>query len=134
MKFSYKGNYLAWSDGKSVHIQDLSKATKVSVPAERTQFIEWSPQDKYLSTWEIFAVRNGKQEPNSRIWDIEGQLKASFVQRKSDGWQPRWSSKEDLVAVRSMNNEVNYYKDANFDSVEKKLSLAKMFRILYLCK
>ena len=126
MRFSHKGNYLAWSDGKSVHIQDLLKATKVSVPAERTQFMEWSPQDKYLSTWEVFAVRNGKQDPNLRIWDHQGQLKASFVQRKSEGWQPRWSSKEDLVAVRSMNNEVNYYKDANFESVEKKLSLAKM--------
>jgi len=90
MKFSHKGNYLAWSDGKSVHIQDLLKASKVSVPAERTQFMEWSPQDNYLSTWEIFAVRNGQQEPNLRIWNIEGK-KSIATFEAPDSTDVKWS-------------------------------------------
>lgn len=88
--------------------------------------MEWSPKGTYLSTWEVFAVRDGKQEPNSKIWSNEGQLQASFVQRKSDGWAPRWANNEETVAIRTPNNEVAFYKPNNFENVEKKLSLAKM--------
>jgi translation initiation factor 2A len=129
MAFSNKGDYLAWSDGKSVTIVDLTKVDgqRVSLAVERTQFLEWSPQDNFLATWEVFAVRNGKQEPNMKLWDLQGQLKASFVVRKNEGWQPRWSKDEDLCAVRNANNEVAFYKAANFEGApEKRLSLAKM--------
>lgn len=125
--FSNKGSHLAWSDGKTVTILDLSSNAKAEIDAQRTHAMQWSPQDNFLATWEIFAVRDGKQEPNMKLWSQSGQLKASFIQRKNEGWHPRWSPKEDLVAIRSMNNEVFFYKpDQGFDSPEKKLSLAKM--------
>ena len=88
--------------------------------------MEWSPKDNFLSTWEVFAVRDGKQEPNLRLWDTKGELKASFISRKSEGWAPRWSNTEEYAAVKTMNNEVAYYKNLDFQSAEKKLSLAKM--------
>ena len=57
---------------------------------------------------------------------MSGNLKASFVQRKTDGWSPRFSNTEEYVAIKTMNNEVAYYKNLDFQSAEKKLSLAKM--------
>jgi len=88
--------------------------------------MQWSPKDTFLATYEVFAVRDGKQEPNMRLWDMSGNLKASFVQRKTDGWSPRFSNTEEFVAIKTMNNEVAYYKNLDFQSAEKKLSLAKM--------
>lgn len=117
---------MAWSDGKVVKVLNIASGDVKELPAERTQFLQWSPKDTFLATWEVFAVRNGKQEPNVRLWTAEGDKKASFLQRKSDGWAPRWGRDEDLVAVRTPNNEVAFYKDNNFDTVVSKLSLAKM--------
>ena len=117
---------MAWSGSKSVKITDFANKSTVEINAERTQFMEWSPKDNYLSTWEVFAIKNGKQDPNLKIWSSEGKLLASFVQRKSDGWAPRWSNNEELVAVRTPNNEVAYFRNGKFETPEKKLSLAKM--------
>jgi len=127
IKFNHKGTKLAWSDGKSVKIQDLSNDKVTSIPVEKTQFLQWSPQDNFLSTWEVYAVKNGqKAEANCRIWTSCGELKFQFIQRKADGWEPRWSQDENLVAIRTMNNEVAYYQGQNFENFTKKLSLAKM--------
>ena len=107
-------------------ILDLQQNTTVELDVQRTQFLEWSPKDTFLATWEVFAVREGKQDPNLRIWDMKGDLKASFVSRKSEGWAPRWANTEEYVAVQTLNREVAYYKNQDFQSAEKKLSLAKM--------
>jgi len=124
--FNHSGTHFAWSDGKSVKILDLQNNTTVEIDVQRTQFMQWSPKDTFLATYEVFAVRDGKQEPNMRLWDMSGNLKASFVQRKTDGWSPRFSNTEEYVAIKTMNNEVAYYKNLDFQSAEKKLSLAKM--------
>jgi len=124
--FNHTGTHFAWSDGQCVKILDLQQNTTVELDVQRTQFLEWSPKDNYLATWEVFAVREGKQDPNLRIWDMKGDLKASFVSRKSEGWAPRWSNTEEYVAVQTLNREVAYYKNQDFTTAEKKLSLAKM--------
>ena len=53
-------------------------------------------------------------------------LQASFISRKSEGWQPRWSQDEDIVAIKTPNNEVGFYKGHQFDNPDKRLSVAKM--------
>lgn len=116
---------MAWSDGKSVKIYDLTNDKKIELKVEKSQFLQWSPKDTFLATWEVFAVKNGQSEPNCRIWNNSGELKSSFVQRKSDGWAPRWSQNENVVAIRTQNNEVAFY-DENFAKLDKKCSLAKM--------
>ena len=127
MSFNNKGTKLAWSDGKSITVHDIQQGQNVSLDAERTQFMQWSPQDTYLTTWEVFAVRDGRQDPNLKIWDVSNaQTKASFISRKSDGWQPRWSQNETMVAVKTPNNEVAFFKDHQFETPDKRLSVAKM--------
>ena len=107
MCFNHKGDKLAWSDGKSITVEDLIKGQNITLESERTQLMQWSPLDTYLMTWEVFAVRNGKQDPNLKIWNIvKGELKAAFISRKSEGWQPRWSKDETSVAIKTPNNEV----------------------------
>ena len=114
MAFNHTGSKLAWSDGKTICIQD-PKGQKSSIfleAAGRTQFMVWSPKDTYLATREVLAVQdNGQKASNLKIWDVSsGQIKASFFSRKSDGWQPRWSQDEEIVAVKTPNNEVAFYK------------------------
>ena len=53
-------------------------------------------------------------------------LQASFISRKSEGWQPRWSQDEELVAIKTPNNEVAFYKGHQFENPDKRLSVAKM--------
>ena len=53
-------------------------------------------------------------------------LQASFISRKSEGWQPRWSQDEEIVAVKTPNNEVAFYKGHQFENPDKRLSVAKM--------
>ena len=126
MAFNHTGSKLAWSDGKTICIQD-PKGQKSSIfleAAGRTQFMFWSPKDTYLATWEVLAIQdNGQKFSNLKIWDVSsGQIKASFFSRKSDGWQPRWSQDEEIVAVKTPNNEVAFYKGF------------MIYYILYLCQ
>ena len=53
-------------------------------------------------------------------------LQASFISRKSEGWQPRWSEDEEIIAVKTPNNEVAFYKGHQFENPDKRLSVAKM--------
>ena len=113
MAFNHTGSKLAWSDGKTICIQDpKGKKSSIFLEAGRTQFMFWSPKDTYLATREVLAVQdNGQKASNLKIWDVSsGQIKASFFSRKSDGWQPRWSQDEEIVAVKTPNNEVAFYK------------------------
>jgi len=128
MTFDHIGSKLAWSDGKTVCIQDpKGQNSSITFEAGRTQFMFWSPKDTYLATWEVFAVRDGQKDSNLKIWDVSsGQIKASFISRKSEGWQPRWSQDEDIVAIKTPNNEVGFYKGHQFDNPDKRLSVAKM--------
>ena len=64
--FNHSGTHFAWSDGKGVKVLDLEKNTTVEIDVQRTQFMQWSPKDTFLATYEVFAVRDGKQEPNMR--------------------------------------------------------------------
>ena len=108
MAFNHTGSKLAWSDGKTICIQDpKGQKSSIFLEAGRTQFMLWSPKDTYLATRED----NGQKISNLKIWDVSSdQIKASFFSRKSDGWQPRWSQDEEIVAIKTPNNEVAFYK------------------------
>ena len=77
MTFDHIGSKLAWSDGKTVCIQDpKGQNSSITFEAGRTQFMFWSPKDTYLATWEVFAVRDGQKDSNLKIWDVSsGQIK-----------------------------------------------------------
>ena len=81
MAFNHTGSKLAWSDGKTICIQDpKGQKSSIFLEAGRTQFMFWSPKDTYLATWEVLAIQdNGQKVSNLKIWDVSsGQIKAIF--------------------------------------------------------
>nr|CAD7424055.1 unnamed protein product [Timema monikensis] len=62
--------------------------------------------------------------PNLHIWRVEtGELVKEFMQKRQIGWEvraPQWSSDEKICA-RSLNNDVLFYEDANFESEAHKI-------------
>ena len=130
MAFNHTGSKLAWSDGKTDCIQDTKgKKSNIKMKAGKTKFMFWSSKDTYLATWEVLEVQgdDGQKDSNLKIWDVSSdQIKASFISRKSEGWQPRWSQDEEIVGVKTPNNEVAFYKDHCFDNPVKRLNVAKM--------
>lgn len=129
MAFSSDGLRLAYADGTCVKVCWLEEEKTKSLDASgRIQFLSWSPLNTHLSTWEVFAVRNNEPQANCKIWHVEsGTCIYSCVQRKSEGWHPRWSLDETRCVLRGTNNEVLFFTNLRFDAAaDKKLSLAKL--------
>jgi translation initiation factor 2A len=130
MAFSRDGALFAWSNGETVEVCAADKAFSpvCSLPASRVSFLSFSPSGTVLSTWEVFAIKAGQDaKPNLNLWEAKtGKHLAAFVAKKNAWWQPQWSGDEALCMIRTPNNEIAVYKDANFETVDKRLSLAKM--------
>ena len=116
MSFSDSGLF-AWSDGKIVKISTFKdNRWAVSATLEgsgRTTFLNFSPKGSYICTWEVYA--KNLEEHNVRIWNAKtGSMIHSYVQRKSDGWCPQWTTDESICCHKNPNNEVIFYKENDF--------------------
>jgi translation initiation factor 2A len=131
MCFSPCGSILAWSNGETVEVTDSSTGFTrpvCSLAAARANFLCFSPTGSILATWEVFSVKQGQDaKPNLNLWESKtGKHLAGFVSKKASSWQPQWTADETLCFLRSLNNEVVVYKDGDFSTVDKRLSIAKM--------
>nr|CAD7447784.1 unnamed protein product [Timema bartmani] len=124
MVFDPQGKYFAWVNGVTVKIASVSTwkvITEITKP--KISSLEFSPKGTYLMTWEPYLVTptNPTPGPNLHIWRVEtGELVKEFMQKRQIGWAPQWSSDEKICA-RSLNNDVLFYEDANFESEVHKI-------------
>lgn len=132
MAFSSSGDLLAWSNGLEVQVaafdgQKWIRKCKIEQP--KVNSLTFSPKGSILATWEVYATKTGQTAPtpNMNLWNPKsGEKIASFTQKKSVSWTPQWSNDEQICCIRTPNNEVAFFKDNNFASIEKRLSLSKM--------
>ncbi len=131
MAFSPDGDVFAWSDGgevKVAHFENGRWALRHTLDHARVSFLAFSPLGRVLATWDVLSTKKGEEAPhNLRLWDPKtGAKVGSFTQKKASGWCPQWSGDESVCCVRSANNEAHFYKDNDFATVDKRLSLPKM--------
>lgn len=98
------------------------------LPRPKTCGLQFSPKGSYLVTWEPYAVTKDTPQntPNLHIWHLETKTSVkSYVQKKTNGWQPEWSSDEKILA-RNLNMEVQVYETNAMESLTKRMTDLKV--------
>uniref|UniRef100_A0A3Q3WJG3 Eukaryotic translation initiation factor 2A n=1 Tax=Mola mola TaxID=94237 RepID=A0A3Q3WJG3_MOLML len=105
------------SDGSLVSTLDLPK----------TSLLDFSPLNRVLVTWQVYKTQNSPQaEANLQLWDVQsGQLIKALYQKKVESWCPSWSDDEQ-ICVRSVNNELHFYENNDFNTIANKLHVQKV--------
>lgn len=129
LTFSRDGALFAWCNTTGVHVvqsSDGSKVTTLDLP--RTALIDFSPQNNILATWQPYAKssQSAQGEANLQLWDAQsGVLLKALFQKKVELWCPSWSEDESL-SVRSVNNELHFYENNDFNTIANKLHMQKV--------
>ncbi|XP_035857521.1 eukaryotic translation initiation factor 2A isoform X2 [Sander lucioperca] len=127
--FSRDGTLFAWCNGHSVSVvksSDVSVVTSLNLP--KTSLLDISPLNTILVTWQPYskAQDSAQGEANLQLWDLEsGQLIKALYQKKMESWCPSWSEDE-KIAVRSVNNELHFYENNDFQTIANKLHMQKV--------
>ncbi|KAK7090833.1 hypothetical protein V1264_010584 [Littorina saxatilis] len=129
MAYSFDGSLFAWATADSVYIMDAETHTvRQQLQQTRVADMRFSPKGTVLATWGAYYTdRDGKGgEPNLILWDVaSGAVRRSFIQKKQINWEPQWSCDE-VVCGRTVNNELQFFENNNFETIEQKLHLQKV--------
>ncbi|XP_028405546.1 eukaryotic translation initiation factor 2A-like [Dendronephthya gigantea] len=126
LEFSSDGKMMAWCNSESINVFDFDSGRRLpSIPREKTNLLSFSPQNKYLVTWEPLIVkRDGPKEKDTlEIWEVEtGNCVKGFCIKKRENSSLKWSEDE-MICAKCVTNEVHFYEDGNFASFVNKLRL-----------
>lgn len=127
LAFSPNGKLFAWCTGQKIKIVSVPECTAVQeIDSPRATYICFSPKGHLIATWELYAPKKDAVSCNLHIYDVKtGGCLKSLNQKKQAGWRPQWTDDEKLVA-RSVNNEVHFFENNNFDNIHKKIYLQKV--------
>uniref|UniRef100_A0A3B4BBS4 Eukaryotic translation initiation factor 2A n=1 Tax=Periophthalmus magnuspinnatus TaxID=409849 RepID=A0A3B4BBS4_9GOBI len=119
LSFSRDGALFAWCNSKgSVLVMTLDLPKMV--------LIEFSPQNNILATWQPYTSKTAQGDANLQLWDLKtGVLLKALFQKKVELWCPSWSEDE-AIAVRSVNNELHFYENNDFNTIANKLHMQKV--------
>uniref|UniRef100_A0A665U5X3 Eukaryotic translation initiation factor 2A n=1 Tax=Echeneis naucrates TaxID=173247 RepID=A0A665U5X3_ECHNA len=127
--FSRDGTFFGWCNGHSVSVVRSSDGSIVSTfDLPKTALLEFSPLNKILITWQPYnkSQDSSHSDANLQLWELQsGQLIKALYQKKVDSWCPRWSEDEKL-SVRSVNNELHFYENNDFNTIANKLHMQKV--------
>lgn len=119
----------SWCNGQKVSVVKCSDGSVVSTfDLPKTSLLDFSPLGKVLATWQVYSkTPNSPQgEANLQLWDVQsGQLIKALFQKKAESWCPSWSDDEQLC-VRSVNNELHFYENNDFNTIANKLHMQKV--------
>ncbi|XP_070537815.1 eukaryotic translation initiation factor 2A-like [Ptychodera flava] len=129
LAYSEDGSLFAWCNGQSVNVIELPSCNLIQrIDRPKTVFLQFSPRNNILATWEPYAVTKDTPAgtPNLYLWDLRtGQSLKGFVQKRQDTWCPKWSSDESICS-RNVNNEIHFFENNNFDTIARKLHIQKV--------
>ncbi|XP_075058064.1 eukaryotic translation initiation factor 2A [Mixophyes fleayi] len=127
--FSKDGKLFAWCNGEVINIMSTADSKLLhTFDLPKVVSLEFSPKNTILATWQTYTT--GKDGvagvPNLQLYDLKtGKCVKSFIQKKMENWSPSWSEDE-KVCARSVNNEVHFFENNNFDTIVNKLHLQKV--------
>ncbi|KAF7658549.1 hypothetical protein LDENG_00011310 [Lucifuga dentata] len=127
--FSRDGTLFAWSNGRSVSVVKSSDGSLVSTfDLPKVSQLEFSPLNSILATWKPYtkAQDSPQGEANLQLWEMpSGRMLRALYQKKFELWCPSWSADE-KIAVRSVNNELHFFENNNFNEIANKLHMQKV--------
>ncbi|KAM9853328.1 eukaryotic translation initiation factor 2A isoform 2-T3 [Aulostomus maculatus] len=127
--FSRDGSLFGWCNGHCVSVVKSSDGSLVSTfDLPKTTLLEFSPLSSVLATWQPYTkTQEGPQgEANLQLWELpSGRLIKALYQKKVDAWCPSWSDDE-TVAARSVNNELHFFENNDFNCIANKLHMQKV--------
>ncbi|XP_041668268.1 eukaryotic translation initiation factor 2A isoform X2 [Cheilinus undulatus] len=127
--FSRDGTLFSWCNGQKVSVvkpSDGSTASSFELP--KTALLGFSPLGSILVTWQPYSktADSSQGDANLQLWDVaSGQLIKALYQKKVDSWCPSWSEDE-KICVRSVNNELHFYENNDFNAIANKLHMQKV--------
>ncbi|CAL8363559.1 unnamed protein product [Merluccius merluccius] len=129
MSYSRDGRLFGWCNGQKVSVLRSSDSEVLQVlDLPKTCLLQFSPLNTVLVTWQPYSktAENPQGDPNLQLWDVQtGALLKALYQKKLEGWCPCWSDDE-KIAVRSVNNELHFFEDNDFNSIANKLHMQKV--------
>ncbi|KAM6931613.1 eukaryotic translation initiation factor 2A [Lycodopsis pacificus] len=129
VSFSRDGTLFGWCNGLNVSVVKSSDGSIVStLDLPKTSLLDFSPLNNVLVTWQPYSKpKDSPQgEPNLQLWDLQSsQLIKALYQKKVESWCPCWSEDEKL-SVRSVNNELHFYENNDFNLISNKLHMQKV--------
>ncbi|XP_061828450.1 eukaryotic translation initiation factor 2A [Nerophis lumbriciformis] len=127
--FSRDGALFAWCNGQVVSVVKTSDGSPVATfDLPKTILLQFSPLGSILVTWQPYtkSAQAAQGDANLQLWELpSGQLLKAFFQKKVDSWCPSWSHDETLAA-RSVNNELHFFEDNDFNAIANKLHMQKV--------
>lgn len=129
LTFSRDGSLFSWCNGQSVSVVSSADGAVVSsFQLPKTSLLDFSPLGSILVTWQPYSKTQDSPQgdANLQLWDVQsGQLIKALFQKKVDNWCPSWSDDE-KICVRSVNNELHFYENNDFNSIANKLHMQKV--------
>lgn len=129
MTYSRDGSLFSWCNGEKVRVlrsADSQVVQELALP--KTSLLQFSPLNNILVTWRPYSktAEDPQGEPNLQLWDVQtGALLKALYQKKLEGWCPCWSDDEQL-AVRSVNNQLHFFDNNDFNTIANRLHLQKV--------
>lgn len=127
--FSKDGTLFGWCNGQTVSVVKTSDGSTVStLDLPKTSLLDFSPLGRVLVTWQLYTKSQDVQQgdANLQLWDVHsGQLIKGLYQKKVESWCPSWSEDES-ICVRSVNNELHFYENNDFNTIANKLHMQKV--------
>ncbi|KAK5868128.1 hypothetical protein PBY51_009170 [Eleginops maclovinus] len=127
--FSRDGSLFGWCNGHSVSVVRCADGSLFSTfDLPKTSVLKISPLNTVLATWQPYSKPqdSAQGDPNLQLWDVQsGQLIKALYQKKMESWCPSWSVDEQ-ISVRSVNNELHFYENNDFNTIANKLHMQKV--------
>ncbi|KAM4627356.1 eukaryotic translation initiation factor 2A [Polymixia lowei] len=127
--FSRDGTLFGWCNGQKVSVVKTSDSSVLrTFDLPKTALLEFSPLNTILATWQPYTKTqdNPQGDPNLQLWDLQdGSLLKALYQKKAEAWCPSWSEDE-KIAVRSVNNELHFFENNDFNTIANKLHMQKV--------
>nr|XP_020477497.1 eukaryotic translation initiation factor 2A isoform X2 [Monopterus albus] len=127
--FSRDGTLFSWCNGHSVAVVKSSDSSVVATfDLPKTTLLDFSPLNNVLVTWQPYSKSQDSPqgEANLQLWDLaNARLIKALYQKKVDTWCPSWSEDE-KICVRSVNNELHFYENNDFNTIANKLRVQKV--------
>ncbi|XP_008424974.1 eukaryotic translation initiation factor 2A [Poecilia reticulata] len=129
LTFSKDGTLVGWCNGHSVSVVKCADGSVVSTfDLPKTALLEFSPLNNILVTWQPYTKTQDSPQgdANLQLWELpSGRLVKALYQKKVDSWCPKWTEDE-KVCVRSVNNELHFFENNDFNSIANKLHMQKV--------